>query len=82
MTNHSSISSQGVTVQHQNMDMNMHASLLYTRESQPIHSTCDTAMTNKNWILRDRWPCERVLDAMVMLDASGRSTYLSERSWC
>jgi len=52
-----------------------------TRDNHPIHRTCDTAMTNKNWIRLDRWACDSVaIVAGAAEDGSGSRTYLSERN--
>jgi hypothetical protein len=53
----------------------------HTLDSQPIHSICDAAMTNKNWILLDRWACESVAEVTAeAVDGSGNKTYLSDRN--
>lgn len=53
----------------------------YTRLSQPIQSTCETAMTNRNCTRLDLWACDSVPDVTAdIAEGSGRSTYLSDRS--
>jgi len=54
---------------------------IYTLDSQPIQSTCDMAMMNRNWTRRDRCAWESDADVTAPAeDGSGNSTYFSDRS--